>query len=317
VAVSLGNGDGTFQAPVKQTYSGQFLNGQGLGVADFNGDGKPDVVLTNPYSVFASGISLGNGDGSLQVTGDSSGTYVNYNFSLTVGGATLVYDMNGDGRPDILATSTQLFGQAAPSGSGAAATPDFALTASVAAGTVSPGAAATTTLTITPSGGFDQAVTLSCSAVPATAGCSFAPASVTPNGTPVTSTLTISTMAAALNGVPGAIDPTLPSGLLLATVGVALTCRRRELRRLRERRLRAGRLRAVAALGVLVALCVLAACGRGDLGVPASVTGAGSTGGAPATGGGTPGTAAGTYTIKITATAGTTVHNVTYTLTVT
>ena len=174
-----------------------------------NGDGRPDLLLL---------------DGSLQATGDSSGTYVNYNFGVTVGGATLVYDMNGDGRPDILATSTQLFGQAAPSGSGAAATPDFALTASVAAGTVSPGAAATTTACRAPA-----------------RGC----------------------------------------------------CARRACRTMRVGRLRPRRSR------------------RPGLGDRCRLDG-----GAPTTGGGTPGTAAGTYTIKITATAGTTVQNVTYTLTV-
>lgn len=305
VAVALGNGDGTFQTPIKQTYSGQFLNGQGLGVADFNGDGKLDVVLTNPYSVFASGIALGNGDGSLQFTGDSSGTYVNYNFALTVGGPTLIYDMNGDGRPDILATSTQLFGQAAPThgGSSGSVAPDFALTASNAAGTVSPGAAATTTLTVAPSGGFAQAVTLSCSGLPATAGCAFSPASVTPSGSPVTSTLTINTTASAMNEAPGSIDPMLPSGALLATYGVALTSRRRDLWRLPLRRVRR-----VASLAALLSLCALVACSDSHHGAPAGLP--------PSNGGGTSGTAAGTYTVKITATAGATVHSINYTLTV-
>jgi len=43
IGVSLGNGDGTFQKALS------FLGGNYptlLGVADFNGDGKPDVVVT-------------------------------------------------------------------------------------------------------------------------------------------------------------------------------------------------------------------------------------------------------------------------------
>ena len=301
VAVSLGNGDGTFQAPILKTYTGQYLNGQGLAVADFDGDGKPDVVLTNPYSIFSSGISYGNGDGSLQSTGDASSTYVNRNFVLAVGGATLVYDMNGDGRPDILAGSTQLVAQAAPSGSGGGGstgggTADFALTASAASGTVSPGESAMTTVTLTPSGGFNQAVTLTCAGLPATARCTFAPASLTANGSPVTSALTITTTAAtALNATPASGDPLLPPGTLLATIGMALAFRRRDLIRLRK---------LGAVVGVL-SLFALVSCG-GDHGASLPAGG----------GAGTPGTAAGTYSVTITATAGTTVHSVSYTLTV-
>jgi len=41
-------------------------NQQGMRVADFNGDGKLDVALTDPYDPTGSGISFGNGDGTLQ-----------------------------------------------------------------------------------------------------------------------------------------------------------------------------------------------------------------------------------------------------------
>ena len=61
VAVLLGNGDGTFQAPVTYDSGGEspFL----LVVADLNGDSSPDIVVSNTASV---GVLLGNGDGTFQ-----------------------------------------------------------------------------------------------------------------------------------------------------------------------------------------------------------------------------------------------------------
>ncbi len=91
VSVALGNGNGTFKTPILKTLSGQYLSTQGLGVADFNGDGKLDVVVTTPYSLYASGIYLGNGDGTLQSSGDTGSTYAVENFVLTVGGATAIF----------------------------------------------------------------------------------------------------------------------------------------------------------------------------------------------------------------------------------
>ena len=64
VSVFLGNGDGTFEAPVSYATSAQCYS---VAVADFNGDGYPDLVITDssidPGQV---SILLGNGDGSFQ-----------------------------------------------------------------------------------------------------------------------------------------------------------------------------------------------------------------------------------------------------------
>jgi len=59
-------------------------------VADFNGDGKPDLLGSN------GGLLLGNGDGTF-----AAATYV-------AGGSTVlaVADFNGDGKPDLLTQST-------------------------------------------------------------------------------------------------------------------------------------------------------------------------------------------------------------------
>ncbi len=99
VAVLLGNGDGTLQAPV--TYPVGY-EPQWITVADVNRDGKLDLIVASiGCSPCASGqtpggifVLLGNGDGTFQkgisVAPDNPS-------QLAVG------DFNGDGKPDILA----------------------------------------------------------------------------------------------------------------------------------------------------------------------------------------------------------------------
>jgi len=98
IRVLFGNGDGTFQPPV--IYSPQFFHPSAIAIGDFNGDGVPDVAVTNTY--FANSrnpqdsvaIFLANPDGTLQVP-------VNY----TVGGydsfSIAAGDFNRDGKLDL------------------------------------------------------------------------------------------------------------------------------------------------------------------------------------------------------------------------
>ena len=88
VSLMLGNGDGTFAAPVNFYSGGQpsFVN-----AADVNGDGSIDLILGNGGVV----VALGNGDGSFRapVTYGSGGLNP---ASLAIG------DLNDDGSLDLL-----------------------------------------------------------------------------------------------------------------------------------------------------------------------------------------------------------------------
>jgi hypothetical protein len=102
VGVLLGNGDGTFLAAV--TYGSGGVTAYGLGsvaIADVNGDGKPDIVVTNACGVDSNctsgsvGVLLGRGDGTfMPAVAYGSGGY----FDTSVA----VADVNGDGKPDIV-----------------------------------------------------------------------------------------------------------------------------------------------------------------------------------------------------------------------
>jgi hypothetical protein len=97
VSVLLGNGDGTFR-------TGQSIavgkDPDFVTVADMNGDGLPDLVVANLFDDTAS-VLLGNGDGTFQ---SQQTFFFGSDNGFTAGlGDLAVADVNGDGRPDLIA----------------------------------------------------------------------------------------------------------------------------------------------------------------------------------------------------------------------
>jgi hypothetical protein len=172
--ISLGNGDGTFR-----TLSAPYVGSNGpIAVSDLNGDGKPDLLISSPFHPT---LCLGHGDGTFNCG------------PFAYGGGTIA-DFNGDGRPDIASITSYdlvvLLNTTAQT---------FSLSASaLSPPAVAAGSAATSTVTIAPTGGFSGTVTLSCGNLPAGVTCGFNPPSV-PNASG-SSALTVDVAA---NAQPG------------------------------------------------------------------------------------------------------------------
>ncbi|HXZ40390.1 MAG TPA: VCBS repeat-containing protein [Terriglobales bacterium] len=331
-----GNGDGTFGSAVNFPLSQSYVNPV---VADFNLDGKPDVAVgtnsgwvllfyntTQPdFKISAAALSppivtpgqsatstvtvtpLNGFDSAvtLSCSGLPSGAGCTFNpatvpkgsatstLTITISTATAVgtYAVTVTGTSGALVHSTAV----------SLVVQDFTISAAAfSPASISPGGSATSNITIEQKGGFNQTVTLSCSSITlngssatmAPPSCSFNPASISDGGG--FSTLTVSTTG---SGASLAKPWLRPSGLFYALwllmLGTAL------LGGFGSRKKKVGFLLVLLALSGLM---FLSACGGG--------------GGNNSGGGGSGGTRAGTYTITITGTAGSTVHSTTVTLTV-
>ena len=96
VSVLLGNGDGTLQAAVP--YVTGSSGSLAVAVSDFNGDGRTDLVVSNPFDPYVS-VLLGNGDGTFQAAANQMIPGGYHPFAVAVG------DFNADGKPDLAITN--------------------------------------------------------------------------------------------------------------------------------------------------------------------------------------------------------------------
>jgi hypothetical protein len=105
VAIILGNGDGTFQTPVVYPLNANGSPPVALAVADFNGDGKLDLVVVNS--------SAGGGSPSISILlNNNDGTFAAAsNIATPASGQSIVVgDLNDDGFPDLwIGASPQSF----------------------------------------------------------------------------------------------------------------------------------------------------------------------------------------------------------------
>jgi len=102
--IFFGNGDGTFQSPVSVQGvppGDRFLD---LSAGDVNGDGKPDLIasyldLSVTPIVIGKAVLLQNGDGTFQAPVLTP--------NVPNGVPTVVADVNGDGKPDLISACGQ------------------------------------------------------------------------------------------------------------------------------------------------------------------------------------------------------------------
>jgi len=289
---------------------------QGTGVA------APAVTLNPPATLSFPDTNVGTTSSALPITVTNSGTanlnitsvvepsadfnvsgcsgatvtpgnncVINVTFAPTTGGIitrSVTITDNAPGSPRTVALT------------GTGIQPDFSVTTPDDSKTVTAGATASYTLTITPTNGFNQQITFSCSGAPVRSTCQ-PPSAITPDGsnTPVDVTLNLVTQSR--SAVPPGVGPfttpplKAPQGylpwllalLLLATTSLWLAAGRRR-----------APLLLMAALGTVL---LWTACGGGGGGVT------------------TPpprGTPAGTYTLTATATSGSLSKQISLTLVV-
>jgi hypothetical protein len=244
------------------------------------------VTLTNTGGAALSIVGVTASAEASQTNDCGSSVAVNASCTLSVtfnpaaGGtrtAAIAVTDTAEGSPQTIAlTGTgEDFTIAAPSGSSTSAT-------------VSPGGAATYSLSAMALGGFNQTVAFACTGAPTGASCAVSPVSTSFTGP---ATLTVSIVTAAASGLPPHIPiapPLLPQPWLLWTMGLLASGSLAGAVRKRDTSGERGRAATTAFAALVLVMLALAACGGG--------------GGATAPQPAISGTPAGTYSLTITGT---------------
>jgi hypothetical protein len=142
-----GQGDGTFgTAAVSNLVGGDSIRSAGLAAADFDGDGNVDLALIDSQDF--GGIFYGKGDGTFSSIPFNGNIIPKDLINITAGAPAIAIDLNGDGKPDILAGSVSLLSASMPS---TLASTTTALSASQTS--INSGSSVTFTATITAASG--------------------------------------------------------------------------------------------------------------------------------------------------------------------
>jgi hypothetical protein len=217
--------------------------------------GTSTLTITNVATSTADFGTLSNCTNSVQPGMNCTiGVFFDPTTSGTITGSLLITD-NAGGSPQTVALS----------GSGE----DFSMAPSGASSaTVSPGGSATYTVSVTPNGGFNQTVELSCSGAPSGSTCSVSPSSVVLNGTGSSNVkVTVTTLGASAAFARPTGARTLRGALALWALPGTLTLTMLiGIRRNRSRKVRSRCWRGLALLGIVSLGISMPACGGGGSG---------------------------------------------------